>query len=362
MATRVANGGIMNATGTQDLELHLSAWAEGDRLRRDVASTVLALAGAGRMIAGLLGQGALAGRLDYATDRCGIREQQSSLDLMANRIFQDAIRQSPVAAYISEELAVPLPIRAGAPLLVAVDPIDGAPEAAAGMGSSSTFAILPARAAAAGSAADPADFVQPISSQLAAGTIIHGAFTALAVTVGCGTHIFTLDRASDQFLLTAPDVQIPAETDAFAIDISNSRHWPSAIRTYIEDCQRGRDGPRAKDFTMRWSGSFAAEVFRILQRGGIAISPGDHRVSSRIGELAQLYQIAPLTFLIAQAGGAAVCGADDCRNMIPTGLHDTAAFAAGARDEINRLVRLHLDPDAPGERSQLFGHRGLFWS
>ncbi len=346
----------------QDLDRHLANWAGSDPLRRDVSTTVAALAGAGRMISALLAQGALAGPLACPTGHCSIRHQQSLLDLMANGVFQDAVRHAPVAGYVSEELAAPLPIQPGASLLVAVDPIEGSSEADAGLQLSSTFSVLAVQGAGANGTVAPAEFIQPVSAQLAAGLIVYGAFTALALTLGAGTHIFTLDRASDRFLLTASHVQIPAETDVFAIDMGGSRHWPPAIRTYIDDCQRGRDGPRARDFKMRWSGSASAEVFRILLQGGIALSPGDVRGTSHAGELAQLYQIAPMAFLIEQAGGKSVCGANDCRNMTPSGLHDTAPFAAGSREEIARLVRLHLNPDAPGERSQLFGHRGLFWS
>ena len=346
----------------QDLEQHLAHWADGNPLRRDVAATVSALAGAGRLIAGLIGQGALAGPLDYRTGPCSIKEQQRSLDLLANGILLDAVRQAPVAAFVSEELAVPLSVNAAMPLLVAADPIDGATGAGAGICLCSTFSILPAHASGGGGGSQTADFNQPGSRQLAAGLLLYGAFTALALTVGAGTHIFTLDRTSDRFLLTSGNVRIPVEAGACAIEMSGARHWPPEIRTYIDDCQRGRDGPRGKDFAMRWSGSVTAEAFHVLTQGGIVLRPGDVRVEAPACELALLYQIAPLAFLIEQAGGAAISGARECRNMIPTGLHDTAPFAAGSRDEIARLLRLQLHPDAPGERSQLFGHRGLFWT
>ncbi len=310
----------------------------------------------------LVGQGALAGPLGASTGRCGVLGQQRSLDLVANGLFLDAARHAPVAGFLSEELALPVGISAGASLLIAVDPMDGASDLDAGISVGSTFSILPApRTALSGDDLAKA-FMQPGSQQLAAGIMLYGAFTALAMTVGEGTHLFTLDRRSGRFMLTAADVCIPAEATEFAVDAATARHWPPATRTYIDDCQRGQDGPRSKDFSMRWTGSMVAEVFRVLTRGGIVLCPGDNRVTHQSGVLRLLYQANPLAFLIEQAGGAAVSGATPCRDLVPVEAHQCAPFAAGSRDEVARVVRLHLNPDATGERSQLFGHRGLFWT
>lgn len=348
--------------GIPDLEYHLSVWAADDPARRDLATAIVRLAEAGRAMSELVGQGALAGLLGASTGRCGVLEQQRSLDLVANRLFLDAARRAPVAGFLSEELALPVEISAGASLLIAVDPLDGASDLDAGISVGTTFSIMPAPRTASSRDDLAQAFMQPGSHQLAAGAMIYGAFTALAMTVGEGTHLFTLDRRSGRFVLTAPNVCIPAEATEFAIDAATARHWPPATRTYIDDCQRGRDGPRSKDFSMRWTGSMVAELFRVLTRGGIVLCPGDNRVNQQCGVLRLLYQANPLAFLIEQAGGVAVSGATPCRDVVPVDTHQCAPFAAGSRDEVARVVRLHLNPDATGERSQLFGHRGLFWT
>jgi fructose-1,6-bisphosphatase I len=95
------------------------------------------------------------------------------------------------------------------------------------------------------------------------------------LTVGNGVAMFTLDRETGSWLLTEEGVTIPEDTREFAINMSNMRHWAAPVRRYIDECLQGREGPRGKDFNMRWVASMVADVHRILTRGGIFLYPWD---------------------------------------------------------------------------------------
>lgn len=343
-------------TDPVDLEGHLDRWAHGDAGRAPVATTIARLAEACRQISCLVARGALAGELGAETGKKSGVDPQKEVDVRANDLVLAALKGAPVAAFASEELESALPLNPGAPLAVAVDPIDGSSNIDADCSIGTIFTVLPARA----NGVDASSFLQPGVNQLAAGFAVYGPYTSLVLTVGEGTHIFTLDRTSGRFLLTHPSVAIPAVTREYSINGSNYRHWDEPIRTYVDDCLRGRDGPRGKDFNMRWTASPVADIYRILSRGGIFLYPGDLREGYSLGRLRLVYEANPLAWIIEQAGGAASNGTERILSLTPAALHQRTPIVAGSRTEVEYVVRLHLEPYGAGERSPLFGRRGLF--
>jgi fructose-1,6-bisphosphatase I len=334
----------------------LDRWAGNDPARLPVAVTVARLADACREIASLVARGALAGALGAETGKQSGVDPQKDVDVRANDLVVAALKGAPVATLASEELEWPLLVSPGAPLAVAIDPIDGSSNIDANFTVGTIFAILPARA----NGADASSFLGPGTAQLAAGFTVYGPFTALVLTLGEGTHIFTLERASGRFLLTHPSLTIPAATREYAINASNYRHWDEPVRTYIDDCLRGREGPRGKDFNMRWTASPVADVYRLLSRGGIFLYPGDLRDGYALGRLRLVYEANPMAWIVEQAGGAASNGCERILSICPATLHQRVPFIAGSRTEVEYVVRLHRDPHGAGERSPLFGRRGLF--
>lgn len=344
------------ATKTRDLEDVLAAGTGRKRLRKELAAVVLAFADAGRSIGDLVGQGALAGNLGAVCGRHGETDEQKEIDLLANTCILDALRSAPVAAFASEELAGPVDLDPAAPLIVAVDPLDGSSNIETNAAVGTIFSVLPVRKNGQGTD----QFLQPGSAQLAAGFFVYGPQTALVLTLGAGTQIYTLDRESGRFILTEPSVAVPAKTTEFAINASNYRHWDEIICTYVDDCLRGREGPRAKDFNMRWTGALVAEVYRILVRGGIYLYPGDLREGYRAGRIRLVYEANPIAFLLEQAGGAASTGREPILDIVPDALHQRAPLIVGSRAEVEYVARLHRELHGHGERSPLFARRGLF--
>lgn len=333
----------------------LHAWAGRDPLREAISKTVRALSGASLAISDLVARGSLAGALGKGTGKIGEIDEQKEIDVLANQRVIAAVETAPVAALASEELDEPLALDSTAPLLVAVDPLDGSSNVEANVSIGMIFTVLPAPRGLSGENA----FLQPGTRQLAAGFVVLGPQTALVLTVGDGTQIFTLDRHSGAFLLTHPRVAIPRNTQEYAINSSNARHWEEPIRTYIHDCENGTDGPRGFDYNMRWTGSPVADIYRILSRGGIYLYPGDRRKNFGNGRLRLIYEATPIAWVVEQAGGTATNGSDRVLNVVPRRLHERTPLIAGSSAEVE-LVKRYYDESKFAERSPLFGRRGLF--
>ncbi len=338
---------------------YLSDWAKGEPRRDAISQVIEAIAEAGGAIAGLIGQGPLAGALGASLGDNRSGDTQKELDLRANDILIERLSQTPVAHIFSEELDAPHPTDApDAPFCIALDPLDGSSNIDTNVSVGTIFSLMPNRESGDGALAHR--FLQPGVNQVAAGYVIYGPQTALVLTVGAGTQIFTLDRESGSYRLTAADVKVPVRTKEFGINASNYRHWDAHVRLYINDCLEGTEGPRGKDFNMRWVASLVAECHRILSRGGVFLYPGDDRKGYGNGRLRLLYEANPMAWLIEQAGGAASTGLMPVMEVEPTELHQRIPLIFGSLDEVTHIERYYSEIGMAGERSPLFGDRGLF--
>jgi fructose-1,6-bisphosphatase I len=165
----------------------------------------------------------------------------------------------------------------------------------------------------------------------------------LVLTVGNGVAMFTLDREQGSFVLTSDRIQIPADTQEFAINMSNMRHWAPPVRRYIDECLQGKEGPRGKDFNMRWIASMVADVHRILSRGGLFMYPWDKREPEKPGKLRLMYEANPMAFIVEQAGGAATNGQRRILDLQPVKLHERVSVVLGSRNEVQRVTSYHLE-------------------
>jgi fructose-1,6-bisphosphatase I len=343
--------------GFLSLRQFLGVWAQDDGRRQAVAVTLERIADAAAAISALIGQGALAGNLGAVVGNNSGGDAQKSLDIVANGLVLEALAGSPVAVIASEENEGLVRLRAGEPLAVAIDPLDGSSNIDTNISIGTIFSIWPCAETA--ESADPACGLEKGSRQVAAGFAIYGPQTALVLTVCEGVEIFTLDRQSGEFLQTRSNVRIPDGTCEYAINASNYRYWDRPIREFVDDCvdANGKAGAR---FNMRWIASLVAEAFRVLARGGIFLYPRDSRPGYGNGRLRLVYEANPIALLIEQAGGAATDGARRILDIAPTSVHQRVPLVFGSADQVARVTRHHttvyLDYDSP----PLFGRRGLF--
>ena len=242
--------------------------------------------------------------------------------------------------------------------LLLFEPLDDASNVEVNVAVGSIFSVL--RAVTPGQDPQPQDFLQPGTQQVCAGYAIYGPSTMLVLTLGRGTHAFTLDPLLGEWVLSHLDLCIPEKTCEFAINASNSRFWEPAVKRYVDECLAGQTGTRGADFSMRWIASLVAETHRILMRGGVFLYPRDSKDPSRAGRPRLLYEANPISFLIEQAGGGASTGHSRLMEVKPEALQQRIGFVFGSRHEVARIETYHRDEPAANYDSPLFGKRGLF--
>ncbi|MGH2467461.1 MAG: class 1 fructose-bisphosphatase, partial [Candidatus Limnocylindrales bacterium] len=243
-------------------------------------------------IADVLAQGALAG-VACKTGRINVQgEQQAGLDVLADGIIAAAqAGRGTLAGLVSEERPAiwrTPPTERRGPYLLCCDPLDGSSNLDVDVSVGSIFSILEDPDPAA--ELEPGAFLQPGSRQVAAGYAIYGPSTMLVLSLGRGVQGFTFDRQARAFVLTHPELRVPAQGEGFAINASNARYWEPAVTRYVEECVAGVGGPRGRDFNMRWVASLVAEAHRVLLRGGIFLYPRDARTGRGSGKLRLLYE------------------------------------------------------------------------
>jgi fructose-1,6-bisphosphatase I/sedoheptulose-1,7-bisphosphatase len=261
----------------------------------------------------------------------------------------------------SEEMDLPYQIPGEYPrgkYLLVFDPLDGSSNIDVNVSVGSIFSIL--RGPDTGADVTEADFLQPGMKQVAAGYALYGPTTMLVLTVGDGVNGFTLDPNLGEFMLTHPKMQIPQDTQEFAINASNSRFWEAPVKRYVDECLAGKTGPRAKDFNMRWIASMVAEAHRILMRGGVFLYPRDTKDASKPGRLRLLYEANPIGLIMEQAGGRASTGEKPMLQVQPTALHQRIGLVFGSKNEVERIERYHAEPATKESINPLFAERSLF--
>ncbi len=271
-------------------------------------------------------------------------EIQKKLDIIANEVLIEANEWGGhLAAMASEEMEgiylVPNRYPQGEYLLL-FDPLDGSSNIDVNVSIGTIFSVLKKPE---GAGVSEQDFLQSGCKQVAAGYCVYGPQTTLVLTLGDGVAMFTLDREQGSFVLTQDRVKIPEDTREFAVNMSNMRHWDAPVQRYIEECLAGKEGPRGKDFNMRWVASMVADVHRILTRGGVFLYPWDKREPEKPGKLRLMYEANPMGWIVEQAGGAAT----NCRQRIldiqPESLHARVAVVLGSKNEVERVTRYHTE-------------------
>jgi fructose-1,6-bisphosphatase I len=314
-------------------------------INADLRLLIETIARACKAISTRVNKGALGGTQGSAGTENVQGEVQKKLDVLSNEILLEANEWGGnLAALASEEMdqpaSIPQPYPRGEYLLL-FDPLDGSSNIDVNVSVGTIFSVLRCPKGPDGELceADEQAFLQPGRSQVAAGFAVYGPTTILVLTVGDGAHGFTLDRETYTFLLTHADIRIPEDTQEFAINMSNMRRWEPPVKRYIEECLAGKDGPRGKDFNMRWVASMVADVFRVLSRGGIFMYPRDSK--NRDGRLRLMYEASPMAMIVEQAGGAATDGLTPILDLEPARLHQRVAVVLGSRNEVERVASYH---------------------
>ena len=314
-------------------------------INADLRLLVETIARACKAISTRVNKGALADGLGSAGSQNVQGEAQKKLDVLSNEILLEANEWGGnLAALVSEEMENPAPIPTHYPrgeYLLLFDPLDGSSNIDVNISVGTIFSVLRCPKTPDGKFCEPNEqaFLQSGRKQVAAGFAVYGPTTVFVLTVGDGAYGFTLDRETYTFVQTHPAIRIPDDTQEFAINSSNARRWEAPVKRYIDECLAGKDGPRGKDFNMRWVASMVADVFRVLSRGGIFMYPRDAK--NKDGRLRLMYEANPMAFIVEQAGGAATDGRTPILDLQPKGLHQRCAVILGSRNEVERVTSYH---------------------
>lgn len=293
-------------------------------------------------ISAAIDKGALNGAMGSLDSENIQGEVQKALDVITNDIFIECNQQSGyVAGMASEEMDNFIEIaekhKKYGQYLLLFDPLDGSSNVNVNISVGTIFSILKSPS----KNPELADFLQPGLEQVCAGYALYGTSTMLVFTTGNGVNGFTLDLESGEFMLTHPNMQIPKDTQEFAINMSNYRFWQAPVQRYIDECLQGEEGPRKKDFNMRWVASMVAEVHRILVRGGVFMYPIDDKLHAKGGKLRLMYEANPMSFIVEQADGLATTGVKRILEVLPTGLHQRVPVMMGSHNEVERISKYH---------------------
>ncbi len=313
------------------------------QINADLRLLIEVVARACKTISIAVGKGALGGVLGNAGTDNVQGEAQKKLDVLSNDILLEANEWGGhVAALASEEMDHPHPIPNAYPkggYLLVFDPLDGSSNIDVNISVGTIFSVL--KVPEGVTEPDDKAFLQPGTKQGAAGYTVYGPSTILVLTLGDGVHAFTLDRELGSFTLTQLNLQIPPDTQEFSINASNARHWEAPVKRYVNEMLAGKEGPRGRDFNMRWVASMVADVHRIITRGGIFMYPLDTKTVKQGGKLRLLYEANPMSFIVEQAGGAATTGRERILDLQPQKLHQRVPVIMGSKNEVERVTSYH---------------------
>jgi fructose-1,6-bisphosphatase I len=316
---------------------------EHNNIPAELRLLIEVVARACKTIGHAVGKGALGEVLGSAGSENVQGEVQKKLDVISNDILLEANEWGgQLAAMASEEMETIHPIPNRYPkgeYMLLFDPLDGSSNIDVNVSIGTIFSVL--KAPEGMKEPTEQDFLQPGSKQVAAGYAVYGPQTVLVLTTGNGVNCFTLDREMGSWVLTQRNMQIPADTKEFAINMSNQRHWYPPVKRYVDEMLAGKTGPRGKDFNMRWIASMVADVHRILNRGGIFMYPADAREPDKPGKLRLMYEANPMSFIVEQAGGAATNGKQRILDIQPSKLHERVAVFLGSKNEVELVTGYH---------------------
>ena len=330
----------MSSNNTNFKQYLVSAKPKGAAIPAGLQELLLAVVNTCSTLSHEVAQGALIGLLGSAGSGNVQGEVQQKLDIIANDQLIEGVKAcKSLAGLASEEMELPVPVQGTGDYLLLFDPLDGSSNIDVNVSIGTIFSILKKQDPTA--PLQTSDFLLSGRHQVAAGYVVYGPQTTMALTLGDGVVMFTLNKETGEFLLIKDAVTIAPATKEFAINMSNMRHWADPVRRYVEECLAGTTGSRDKDFNMRWIASMVADVHRVLSRGGVFMYPWDKREPHKAGKLRLMYEANPMSFLVEQAGGASINGTQVIMDLQPTGLHERVSVMLGSKEEIERLQRYH---------------------
>jgi fructose-1,6-bisphosphatase I len=300
---------------------------------RNVSAVVGRIGRVAAVIARELAHAALHDRLGYAGGANASGDQVKKLDAWGHETMVTALRETGAcAALISEEATEPVEMDAGGThaLVVCADPVDGSSNLDVNGAVGTIFSLRPSK----GKIPAGPQALGRGTDQIAAGYVMYGPATMLVYTVGQGTHGFTLNPETGEFLLTHPDMRIPRRGKAYGINEGNLHSWHPGQRALVEHLKTP-DKSAGRPYSLRYSGAMVADVHRTLLEGGLFMYPADWSDPKKPkAKLRLLYEVAPMSFIVEQAAGRSSTGFERVLELVATDYHQRAAVILGSPEDV----------------------------
>ncbi len=308
-----------------------------DNVPLDLISLIKTILAATKEISFRVSQAHLGDLMGSTLDENIQGEVQKKLDVVANELFKDILLESGfVKAISSEEEDTSVAGNDNGKYLVSFDPLDGSSNIDINSLIGTIFSI---HEAPKDMAADNSDmFKQAGHRQVCAGYVLYGPATMLVMTTGSGTHFYVLDRTHGGYLLVERNVQVPVDTQEFAVNMSNQRFWQAPMQNYISDLIAGNSGARDKNFNMRWIAAMVGDIHRVLCRGGIFTYPTDSKNAEQPYKLRLMYEANPMAFLLEQAGALAMTSEGRIMDIEPSSIHQRVEVIMGSKNEVEMCL------------------------
>ncbi|KAK2762069.1 Fructose-1,6-bisphosphatase [Arachnomyces sp. PD_36] len=267
-------------------------------------------------------------------------DDQKKLDVIGNDLFIAAMKGSGKCRLLvseEEEEAIVFDESPNARYAVVCDPIDGSSNLDAGVSVGTIFGVFRLPDEIAGRSVSAQDILRPGTELVASGFTMYGASAQLVITMrGGSVNGFTMDNALGEFILTHPDMRLPAKRAIYSVNEGNSVYWDDWVNKYFHSLKypEEKDG---KPYSSRYIGSMVADAYRTLLYGGIFAYPADKK--SPKGKLRILYECAPMAMVFENAGGQAVNSKmERMLHVAPEHIHDRSGIFMGSKDEVQKVI------------------------
>ena len=183
-----------------------------------------------------------------------------------------------------------------------------------------------------------ANTLQPGTNLVAAAYCLYSSSTFLVLTLGSGTYGFTLDENMGEFVLSHPDMKIPESSSIMSFNEANTHMWDEPLKKVVTGWKEGT-GKSGKTFSSRYIGSMVGDVHRTLLYGGVFGYPGDTKNPN--GKLRLLYEGAPMSFIMEQAGGVSTTGTQRVMEIKPDVVHQRVPIVMGSKNDIEEIMEAY---------------------
>jgi fructose-1,6-bisphosphatase I len=180
-----------------------------------------------------------------------------------------------------------------------------------------------------------ANTLQPGTNLVAAAYCLYSSSTFLALTLGNGVYIFTLDQTLGEFVLSKPQVRIPEDCKIYSMNEANLEKWDAPLQKVVKGWRAGT-GKSGERFSSRYIGSMVGDVHRTLLYGGVFGYPGDTKNPN--GKLRLLYEGAPMSFIMEQAGGLSTTGTERVMEITPEFVHQRVPVIMGSKNAVQEVI------------------------